>query len=119
MPKHHDWTDSELERRDIVLAGGTVLLNMTIDAALQHWAKENGLFVRIDRRSKSCWGNPFIVDEDGDRDTVIASYRDHFLPYKPSLARRLPELRGKVLGCWCYPKRCHGNLLIEALGPGR
>lgn len=116
MPKHLDWTDSELERRDIVLAGGTVLLNMKIDGALQHWAKENGLFVRIDWRGKSCWGNPFEVDEDGDRDTVIASYRDHFLPYKPSLARRLPELRGKVLGCWCYPKRCHGNLLIEMLG---
>ena len=71
--------------------------------------------VASDRRSKSCWGNPFIVDEDGDRDTVIASYRDHFLPYKPSLARRLPELKGKVLGCWCYPKQCHGNLLIQAL----
>ena len=92
MPKHLDWTDSELERRDIVLAGGTALLNMKIDGALQHWAKENGLFVRIDRRSKSCWGNPFIVDEDGDRDTVIASYRDHTVLFQAVQQRRPREL---------------------------
>jgi len=23
------------------------------------------------------------------------------------------ELRGKVLGCWCYPARCHGLTLIN------
>lgn len=23
------------------------------------------------------------------------------------------ELRGKVLGCWCAPKMCHGDVLAE------
>jgi hypothetical protein len=25
----------------------------------------------------------------------------------------LPELRGKVLGCWCAPAACHGDVLAE------
>ena len=25
----------------------------------------------------------------------------------------LPELRGKILGCWCAPKVCHGDVLVE------
>ena len=25
----------------------------------------------------------------------------------------LPELKGKVLLCWCYPKQCHGHYLAS------
>jgi hypothetical protein len=48
---------------------------------------------------------------DGDRDTVIRNYADHYLPHKPSLLAKLPELRGKALGCWCAPEPCHGDVL--------
>jgi hypothetical protein len=44
-------------------------------------------------------GQPFVLGRDGDRATVIARYRDLYLPFKPSLLRRLGELRGKALGC--------------------
>jgi hypothetical protein len=71
--------------------------------------------VPIERRSRSIWANPFLLGDDGDRPTVIANYGWYF-ERKPSLQTQLPGLRGKVLGCWCYPLRCHGNLLIELLG---
>ena len=25
----------------------------------------------------------------------------------------LGELRGKILGCWCKPKPCHGDILVK------
>ena len=25
----------------------------------------------------------------------------------------IPELNGKVLGCWCKPSACHGDILIK------
>jgi hypothetical protein len=25
----------------------------------------------------------------------------------------LKELKGKVLGCWCHPKGCHGHVLAK------
>jgi hypothetical protein len=31
----------------------------------------------------------------------------------PELLMRLPELKGKVLGCWCAPEACHGDILSE------
>lgn len=68
--------------------------------------------VYIGRGSK--WGNPFKIGRDGDRAQVIEKYRAH-LASRPDLLAALPELRGKVLGCWCAPLPCHGNVLIEQL----
>ena len=110
----YEWSKSELDRKAIAEAGGTVVANMHQDSdrALLHWAKITGRFARIDRNSD--WGNPFEMPADGDRDTVCDSY-EIFFRRKFSLHDPLEQLNGKVLGCWCYPKRCHGDYLIKIL----
>jgi hypothetical protein len=110
----YEWTEDELKRKAIVEAGGTVVANMhqETDRALLTWARKTDRFVRIDRTSD--WGNPFEMGPDGDRDTVCESY-EIFFPRKFSLHNRLNELRGKVLGCWCYPARCHGMYLTAMI----
>jgi Domain of unknown function (DUF4326)/ParB-like nuclease domain len=110
-----DWTDSEKTRRQLVESGKTVVANKRSDQRLIRWAMENGKFMPIDRGTQ--WGNPFVVDSndednDGDRDTVCESFNVYF-DLKPSLQKKVPSLHGKVLGCWCYPERCHGNRLCE------
>lgn len=60
----------------------------------------------------SIWGNPFKLNPGDDRDAVIAKYRK-WLMGQPHLLARLHELKGKVLGCWCSPKTCHGDVLAE------
>jgi len=96
---------------DKLAAGDTIVVNMRDDISKVLEAK--GLLVRIDRGTP--WGNPFILDDDGDRETVIASYADHYLPHKPSLLCRLDSLRGKALGCWCAPLPCHGDALKKLI----
>lgn len=64
--------------------------------------------VYIGRPSK--WGNPFAIGRDGTRNEVIAKY-EAWLFEQPTLMTALPELRGKVLGCWCAPLPCHGDVL--------
>jgi len=67
--------------------------------------------VYIGRGSK--WGNPFKIGEHGTREEVIAAYVEWInAPEQADLRRdaRL-ELRGKVLGCFCAPKACHGEIL--------
>lgn len=62
----------------------------------------------------SKWGNPFITGR-GDvytRDIAIEKYRAWIMG-QPSLLADLHELRGKRLGCYCAPKRCHGDVLAE------
>jgi hypothetical protein len=105
-----DWTDSERERKKLVESGRTVVANKRSDQRLIRWAMENGHFMPIDRGTQ--WGNPFVKDEDGDRDTVCDSF-DVYLKLKPSLQSKIASLQGKVLGCWCYPERCHGNSLCD------
>jgi ParB-like chromosome segregation protein Spo0J len=107
-----DWTESEKERRAAVERGETVVANKKTDRQLIRWASEKGHFLPIDRGTQ--WGNPFVVGEDGDRDTVCESFEVYF-NLKLSLQVKIPSLAGKVLGCWCFPERCHGNHLVEQL----
>lgn len=61
----------------------------------------------------SKWGNPFTIGKDGTRSDVIAKYKEWILK-QPHLMAALPELKDKVLGCWCKPsKACHGDVLVE------
>jgi len=66
--------------------------------------------VFIGRPSK--WGNPFEIGKHGTRAWVIRRYEE-WIKTQPELMAALPELRGKVLGCWCAPKPCHGDVLAR------
>lgn len=68
--------------------------------------------VYIGRGSK--WGNPFVIDKDGTRKEVIEKYRKWILK-NDDLLKDLHELKGTILGCWCGPKACHGDVLIELI----
>ncbi len=61
----------------------------------------------------SAFGNPFVIGRDGTRATVIEKYRAWLLA-QPALVERVRrELAGKVLGCWCAPLPCHGDVLAD------
>lgn len=75
-----------------------------------------GYDVDITRSRNGPWGNPFIIGVHGTRAEVIAQYAE-WLPRQPELMARLPELRGKVLGCACRAdQKCHGDVLLAILG---
>jgi hypothetical protein len=76
---------------------------------------EGGYDVDITRSNNGPWGNPFIIGIHGTRAEVIAQYAE-WLPRQPELMARLPELKGKVLGCACRAdQKCHGNVLLNLL----
>ena len=106
-----DWRQDERDRQAQVNDGITVVANAAADKNLICWAEREGLAVRIDRSTR--YGNPFLLNEDGDRDDVCDAYERHYLPHKPSITERIDagDLTGKVLVCHCFPKRCHGDCL--------
>jgi hypothetical protein len=105
------WLPDEEERKAVVEKGQSVVANQQRDKNLIQWAEKNGKAVRVDRGS--LFGNPFVLGADGDRDEVCDAYANHYLPFKPSIQRALPSLKGKVLICHCYPERCHAQSLIQ------
>lgn len=73
------------------------------------------------RLKPSPWANPFRAQRVGGAAEAVRLYAE-WLAAQPELLRRLPELRGKRLGCWCPPTApCHAAhlaRLVERLTGG-
>jgi hypothetical protein len=116
--KEEKKANAEITQRDEILIeklknGETIVVNQTTDLATIKYAEDNDLYVRADRYSD--WGNPFEMGKDGDRNEVCFNYETHYLPYKPSLLNKINNLKGKALGCWCSPEKCHCDSLINLI----
>ena len=103
------WSETERQRQSQVEKGIAVVANSHADKNLITWAESHGKAMRVDRGSK--FGNPFILNDDGTRDHVCDCYEHNYLPNKPSITNSIDDLKGKVLICYCYPLRCHGDAL--------
>lgn len=83
--------------------------------------KKHGIPFDIYIGRGSHWGNPFShrygtmarykVDT---REEAIRCYEE-WIRNQPELMKSLPELKGKVLGCYCKPLTCHGDVLIKLI----
>lgn len=66
------------------------------------------------------WGNPFSFKENtlaefkvSTREECVSEY-EKWLLKQPNLIEKVKlELKNKVLGCWCAPLSCHGDILIK------
>lgn len=70
-----------------------------------------------DPPAEGCFGNPFSVEVYG-RDGACQMFRDYFykrLETDEVFRLAVLQLKGKILGCFCHPLRCHGDTIIEYL----
>lgn len=88
----------------------------------QEWNKKpNTLYIGrnmsfyVEGATKSKWHNPFPLKKYPDS---LARYRKYVRNNK-ELMKDIEELKGKELGCWCKPKKCHGDVLIELYKSGK
>lgn len=85
--------------------------------------KKEDYDLMVDRTT--IFGNPFRVEKEEDREKMVDRYR-HWLQTgenyghpdateekRQNILNNLDKLEGKVLGCWCKPKKCHGDVLVE------
>ena len=69
----------------------------------------NGVKRRFPEKSSE-WANPFTVKKHGDR--CLELYEDWLrAKLEKDGIDELKKLKDKVLGCWCYPNKCHGDIL--------
>lgn len=61
----------------------------------------------------SPFGNPFVIPKDGNRDEVIEKFKVYFYKSHDLQDLALKECKGKVLGCYCKPQKCHGDIIAE------
>ncbi len=61
------------------------------------------------------FGNPF---NNADRNKSIKLFKKYFyekIHSDPEFHRRVLALKGKVLGCFCKPKKCHADVITDYL----
>ena len=66
----------------------------------------------------SIWGNPFVIGKDGSREEVIEKYRGYFnnkISNDSLFFNETLNLKNKILGCFCKPLACHGDVIVEFL----
>ena len=72
------------------------------------------------------FGNPVMLYQDcpvckdihtdrGDTLPCYAKYHYSRLRTDPLYRQRVLDLDGKILGCFCHPKPCHGRILLESI----
>ena len=102
---------------DDVYEQGVAALNAIDNPTRVVHCKREPYDVYIGRPSK--WGNPFSHLPKSKAEIRTASREEALVRYeewiksRPDLLSALGELRGKVLGCWCRPKACHGDVLAR------
>lgn len=95
---------------------------------LVHFKKEY-FDVYIGRPTK--WGNPWSHKNNtlaefqvNTREEAIENYRkwlsgedfeNVLIEQRKWILKNLPCLKDKILGCWCAPKSCHGEILLDLL----
>ena len=68
----------------------------------------------------SIFGNPFPVAKYG-REECLRLYKLYFdkrIKEDLEFKKAVLSLKGKVLGCFCKPKDCHGDIIVEYLEKG-
>jgi hypothetical protein len=82
-------------------------------------------FVYIGRKNikygffyNSKWSNPFVIGINGNRQECLKQYADLLLRrvmVDDNFKKELMSLDNKVLGCWCKPDDCHGDVIVELI----
>jgi hypothetical protein len=65
------------------------------------------------------FGNPFELKYfNNNRTRVLSLYKYYFwarLDMDPNFKKWVEGLRGQILGCFCKPKECHGDIIVDHL----
>jgi hypothetical protein len=65
--------------------------------------------------SKSVFHNPFHVGKDGTREEVLLKFIEYWYATEQKSLRDLAlyaiNVDKEILGCWCKPLDCHGDII--------
>ncbi len=81
---------------------------------LEGWTQvKHHLYIgpQVDDVPASRWDYPFRSNQY-DIMRAMREYK-HYVTNNPELMNNLDELEGKILGCFCHPRLCHGDVLIK------
>eukprot|EP01084_Bolivina_argentea_P099988 179639_1 len=83
------------------------------------YVNKKGKIIHLYIIPKSKWHNPFKVKTTNKRGQIIDEF-DEYLTKNISLSNNLNELNNYTeIGCWCKPKKCHGDTILKHFNKGK
>ena len=88
---------------------------------VEEWIRSGGVYVghKVNNEKLthegSKWGNPHPLKVHKSRSKVVEMFRETIMENE-EVMKDIGELKGKKLGCWCSPHRCHAEVLHELAG---
>ncbi len=98
-------------KKDILKKKGYADLQDWLNKSINHVYIGRNMTFYVPGAVGSKWKNPFALKKY-TLPEALAKYEQHVRD-SPELMAALSELGGKVLGCWCKPNDCHGDVLVE------
>ena len=100
--------------------------NMRITTKVVHCKKEDyDVYIGRGKCPKTGqpgkFGNPYSHEADSQVSLITSSREESIIKYKqwaltqPWLLDDIMQLDGLRLGCWCKPKACHGDVIVELI----
>lgn len=72
---------------------------------------------RAGRGHDGYFGNPFPLEKGAPKGSTLPKFKEYFydrVEKDPEFKRRVLELKGKILGCFCNdPKTCHVSIIVK------
>lgn len=73
---------------------------------------------RAGKGKSGYFGNPTRLKPGEERGSALENYKKYFykrIENDPKFKEEVLKLKGKTLGCFCKPKPCHGDIIVEFL----
>lgn len=75
---------------------------------------------KIEIGKRGWLGNPYHMKQNNElsRKIVLDKFKDYFytrIKLDEEFRKAVHELKGKTLGCYCKPKSCHGDIIVDYL----
>lgn len=98
-----------IKKKHLVENGHNTLVDWLQDSDHMYIGRNMSFYVPGATASK--WKNPYNLKKYSLEES-LELYEEH-IRSTPDLINAIPELKGKTLGCWCKPNKCHGDILVK------
>ena len=106
----HEMTVANVHKKDLNSAGYKDFEDWASHSNHLYIGRNMNFYVKGALPSK--WANPFS-SKKYTRSESLRLYEKYIR--ESELYDQLEELEGKILGCWCAPLSCHGDVLVKLL----
>lgn len=95
-----------------------IYIGYPLDGKPTKWGNQFDVAGDLYLEERARWDAECRLRPELDVNCAVFMYRLWLLnsPAGLRLQEDIDELRGKVLGCFCKPNPCHGDVLVELLG---